>query len=413
VLLPDINFDLELKPEEYASGQRFPPARFQERDERLAVLSQIRQGDFSEFVEDEDLVRIPVGLPRRLVNVQADVLLMSDVEAPYPLRETAADGIRDMLAYGGAIITAYNPGSGPENAVIATIDPANWYPVDGGGDVLIRPWTSPNADSNRPDRVEITELIGGKVTVRNFEWTGHGGVYGHIGDPVGESQELGDGGIVVSPRAPTSGIWGESIYADTLGPLFEITKRVTQNSDILDRNAKPVPYYSSSTVDAQSLFPLDSDADDQSELAKWEEANKGFAELKGDSDALVLNDQTQQVGYLEFTGNLVASFEQIKTAREILSVLSGLPALLGDGDAIPPSGISLRLQYLPFYAATLALQKDLTEKLTMALALAGVGGQVVWRHIFEVLDGEAEARAAAMQSRLLGLDEEGEEEIDD
>jgi len=73
----------------------------------------------------------------------------------------------------------------------------------------------------------------------------------------------------------------------------------------------------------------------------------------------------------------------------------------------------LRLQYLPFYAATLALQKDLTEKLTMALALAGIDGQVVWQHIFEVLDGEAEARAAAMQSRLLGLDEEGEEEIDD
>ena len=60
-------------------------------------------------------------LGRRLVVVQSDLLLMSEPEAAYPLRQPASDAIRDMLAYGGACILAVNAEDGPESRSIARL----------------------------------------------------------------------------------------------------------------------------------------------------------------------------------------------------------------------------------------------------------------------------------------------------
>ena len=66
--------------------------------------------------------------------------------------------------------------------------------------------------------------------------------------------------------------------------------------------------------------------------------------------------------------------------------------MLENLEGAPPSGVSLRLQYLPFYASTSSLQRDLTEVFSLALEELGLEPTITWPHIFEQLDGEAEAK---------------------
>ena len=120
-------------------------------------------------------------------------------------------------------------------------------------------------------------------------------------------------------------------------------------------------------------------------------------------------DDTQKVEYLEFSGNIDASFDQIDLARELANTMSGMPAILDSLSQPPPSGVSLRLQYLPFYAATSSLQSDLAEDLARALMAVGLDESIEWDHIFDILDRESQAnavqeRAATTES---GNDTEG------
>ena len=88
--------------------------------------------------------------------MQSDVLLMSEpmvAAEGLSLREAAADAIRDMLAYGGALIVAVIT---DEGGTIYTEAPTGWYPLDGEGNVLVRPFTSTEALTPDPDRVGIT-----------------------------------------------------------------------------------------------------------------------------------------------------------------------------------------------------------------------------------------------------------------
>ena len=410
--LTSVSFDQFITEEEVATGAQFPPPRFAARDRRFIELDDIYEGDYRFLVEDEELVSLPVTLGRRLVVVQSDLLLMSEPEAAYPLRQPASDAIRDMLAYGGACILAVNAEDGPE---ISVVSPASWYPFEQsrnlfdklrgtsrspGGGVFVRPFTSVEALTPDPDRVEVTIVQDGEVVESVHEWKGILGVQGEIGEQL-DSTTVGSGNIFISPRSPQVGIWGQSIYLDLAAPLLELSKRFTQNSDILDKNAKPVPVWMMPVEDLTAQFPL------EVEKTQAESIIDGLSALR-QNDAIQLNQKGQKVDYLEFSGNIDASFEQVKEARELISLLSGLPAVLENLEGAPPSGVSLRLQYLPFYASTSSLQRDLTEVFSLALEELGLEPTITWPHIFEQLDGEAEAKQqqemANMQAQMEGGD---------
>ena len=380
-----VSFDQFIIPEDIAPGLRFPPPRFAARDARLSALDSIYEGDFTGLVTDPSLVSQPIGLGRRLVDVQSDLLLMSDPESGgYDLRNTAADAIRDMLAYGGALLLAVRTSEGPQ---ISTVSPLTWYPLEDEGAVLVRPFTSVQAKTPQADRVMITFIDAGIVIEYVYEWKGMGGqlagsmAAGEIGQPVSE-ESIGNGALLRSPRSPQMGIWGHSIFLDLAAPLLELSKRFTQNSLILDRNADPVPVFEVPMEDAVAMFPIEQDKTQPQSIVD------GLTKLR-QNEAVHLT-QGQKVAYLEFSGQIDASFDQIMSTREIISNLSGLPAVLDGISQAPPSGVSLRLQYLPFYAATRKLQGDLTEVLEDALAEVGLPDTITWPHIFETLDAQSE-----------------------
>lgn len=392
--LPSVSFDIYLTEDELVEGKDFPPTRFKTRDDRFNILDDLYESDFKSFATDDRLVAIPISLPRRLVVVQADMLMMSPIEVDYPLRSTASACIRDMLAYGGACILAMVGADGP---MITSVSPLSWYPIDGGGAALMRTYISADADIARPDMIEITIVKDGFVEERHHKWSGWGGTYGQINEMV-SSEVIGQGELILSPRSPEVGIWGESMYVDLASPLFELAKRYTQNSRILDKNANPKAVWTIATDDARERFGIpvpDPDAAQEEMTEQYKTMQKAAQQLRSEIDEdIILPDDVISVAYLEFSGNIDASFKQIQLTRELVSMLSGLPAVLDGLSQPPPSGVSLRLQYLPFYASTSALQKDLQERLGLALETVGLDGNFEWPHIFEMLDAESHSRAA-------------------
>lgn len=411
LLRPD--FSVYLMESDLAIGSQFPPERFRSRDIHLDELYAIYRGDFRRFVDDDDKVKVPISPARRLVTMQTDLLMMSTPEnsGDYPLRAVAADALRDMDVYGGAVIIVDNadavdtidaalvddgaPMDGPN---IYTASPLTWYPMDGGGCALVRPFFSPMAPSSVVyDRVEITRVPGreGPIYVSEHNYDGVG-LYGSIGAMV-EERQTGYGGVLLAARSPQEDIWGESLLLDMAAPLVELAKRFSQNSKVLDESARPIPVVSSGTDDAMDAFPLS--ADDPDDLTEYDKVAQGYANRMRE-DVFWLNDRTQKVSYLEPNGNLMASFEQIRNVREMISYLSGLPAILESLIAQAPSGVSLRLQYLPWYAATKAKQLDLAEVLGLAMEMAGFDSAIEWPHIFDTLDAERDAAVASRREAM-------------
>ena len=164
------DFDLYLSERDLVPGASFPPERFRSRDTHLDTLDNIYRGDFRQFVEKPGDVAIPISPARRLIKVQVDLLMMSTPEAAYPLRTVAADAIRDMLVYGGAVIVVDQEGEvdtldadiadesmEPGVVNIYTVSPLTWYPREEGGAALLRPFiSSMGGTDNLADRVEIT-----------------------------------------------------------------------------------------------------------------------------------------------------------------------------------------------------------------------------------------------------------------
>ena len=393
--LKTITFDIFIRPEEADTGKEFPPSRFKTRDTRLDDYDDIMEADFTKYVEDAEDVALPLATPRKLVMTPPNILLASKPEAAYPLRHVASDALRDMLAYGGAVILAYAGANGPQ---INTISPLSWYPTMDGGAILITPFISDEAESDMPDRVEIVVAIDGSVEKRVHEWEGYLGTRGTIGKQI-ESEVLGSGGVVISPRAPQLGIWGESVLPDLISPALEISRRFTQNSRVLDENADPVLTWFGTNEDFRlkfpSLLPNPTQADREAAISA------GLIKERKKKN-LVINSPTQKVAYLEYSGNLMEAFEQVKVGRELNSLFSGVPALLESMSQPPASGVSLRLLFYPFYMATTTLQDDLKEKLGYALELAGLDPAINWMHVFDVMDAE---RQAELVERRVGIRE--------
>ena len=383
-------FDVYLTLSEVDTGNMFPPQRFSARDSHLSLCDALYSSDYGAFLEDATLIDLPVPLARRLVTVQSDILMMSEIEMAegidLPIRDIAANAIRDMLAYGGCVLLVCIVDGMPE---IKAMDPLSWYPLDGGGAVFIRPYISVESQSAMADRIEITIVHpGGEIEVRDHRWQG-AGQQGAIGMQADEAQAGGEGVVLTAPRKPELGNWGHSVYIDVGGIPVEISKRYTQNSGILDKNADPAVVWSSATDDLRDRFPASTgQTEDDAVLS-------GLTKLRK-NDAIELNDSTQKVSYLEYGGNLSASYDQIRTSRELMSYLSGLPAVLDTIGQPVASGISLKLQYLPFFAATSALQNDLKEVLEVALDALGLPDAVEWPHIFERLDTDVEQEDVAI-----------------
>ena len=372
--LLDVSFDVQLKPSDLDSSGRFPPERFRDRDDRLRVLKGMWQGDLTPFTESREEIALPVNYFRRLSTTLADVLMGSEPEAALDIREQANDGIVDMTRYGAGLLwSGQNADDAP---FLSTVAAPAWYPLEGGGHALVMPYRSPEAPTRQDDRAEVVIIRpDGETTTEDRSWS-----HGMLGSP--ENREAaGTSNIFIAPRPPKLGSWGTSLYLDLAAPILEIGKRFTSNSAVLDEAGEPLLVWYIGDDDAKRRWPAEESSPTPAQSA--EAIQTGLEALRR-NPMIQMPPEAVKAEYLEFTGGLEASFEQVKLAKDILNFLTGVPSLL-ERREMPMSGVALRLTYLPFYRATLALQNQLAATLAQALTYAlGSEQAVVWPHVWDI-----------------------------
>ena len=408
-----VSFDVVATEADLASMTTWPPRRFNARDARLAVFDQLLRGDFSQFqdVASRKFV-VPINFLSRYSERLANLLLMSpplaaadgvEVDAEemdgaqdeqINLARTAYDAVIDLSAFGGCVLLM----AGEE---LMAVDPTRWYPVDDGATWLVHPYASEESADGRPDRLEVTVVSPAETVERR--------VYRYHPMEVGELLEvegLGPGSVVVVPRRPRRGRWGRAKYIDIAPPAVEIARRLSRNSQLLDRYSGPIPTFSESDYDAAVRYGVEDDDTDAERQRKILEGQLGIIE----EDTVHLPDAVTGIGFLQpDVGGVGQSLDQVESLRTEIADLAGMPTLVGM--AQPASGEALKRSHLTFYAESLALQTDLRLGLEELL-----GVPIRWPHIFDVLEsGESQERerlaiAAAREMRL--EEDDGDEEVE-
>ena len=373
-----------------------PPAQFAERDNRLALITDLWNGGYG---PDEDLGPSPVRwnafkqYASRLANflllsepmVAGEVPDAADLEVvPTPgevntLADVCHDALIDLAGYGGTVLMRFG-----DEAV--AVGPATWYPHVDGTDILARTWT--DGEDGEENRLDIT-VIDSVMT------TGETVTYEYDGHTIGKvlvSEDLDDVEIEVVARNPRRGIWGTSKFIEMYPLVYEVARRLSRNSRIFDLYSGPIPVFTESELDAETRFGVPStDTDAERERAILEGQVGILAE-----DSIHLPDNIQKISYLQpnVQGTSYA-LVQVHDLREMLRDITGLPDLSGQ----TLSGEALKRLYVHFYAETAPMQDSLRLALERLL-----GVLIDWLHAFDSgLFVDAAAAAPADPEPAMGV----------
>ena len=367
-----VSFDIYLSENDIQANKEFPPTRFSDRDQRLALLEKMYYGDVSDFNVSVNRQQMPV-----VVNYWQDYstrianLLLMEEPSNVPV-EPVYDFLVDMTRYGAAVAYTLD---GELNAA----DAASFYPVSNGNGIIVAPLTSDQADTSRPDRIEIWEFpmeAVGTASRYLFEWN-----QDRLGRLIEDEENVGQGQLTIIPNMPRFGIWGSSKYLTIANPIIEITNRLTRNSRVLDLNGRPVPFMQMAEADAEAVYDEPTDPDwnayDKDTIKRISEGNVDFLAR----EVVTLPDGVQNFEFKQpNVSGVQVSLEQIEELLDALTVLTGIPNL--KGEYAPTSGESLKRQMLPLYAETSSMQNQIIQ------ALAVLGFNVTWEHVFDTFEND-------------------------
>lgn len=376
-LFDDVSFDIFIRESEVGPNAMFPPNRFTERDKRISDLIGLWQGKLPDVALGPNPVvaNLFYGYSTKLANL----LLMSQPVSPNVpegmLSDVAYDGLVDMTRFGGAILLRV----GDE---ISVQNPGYWYPMQGDGDVFVAPYTSDEAQTSDPDRVQVLVVQDETVTERVLGWD-----RANFGAQL-ETRSLGDGKVVIVQRDPRNGIWGTAKYLEMFSVVSEIAKRYSTNSRVLDLYTKPLPVFTQSDIDADARFGVTPDDTATQRRERILEGQLGMVM----EETMHINDDLMGFEYAQpQTAGVRDALDQIESLMEVVRDLAGLPNLTG----LTLSGEALKQLHVHFYAETSAMQNSLRSGLAELL-----DQDVVWEHIFDDPEGpfSSTARAAQEQS---------------
>ena len=370
-----VSFDIYLAEDDIQANKEFPPTRFTDRNQRLAMLEKMWYGDVSDFVVSANRNQMPV-----IINYWQDYstrianLLLMEEPSNVPV-EVVYDLLIDMTRYGAAI--AYTL-----DGELNSADAASFYPVSNGNGIVVAPLTSDQAESSRPDRIEVWEMpmeAAGTISRYLFEWNSD-----TFGKLIEVEENVGNGQMIIIPNMPRFGIWGTSNYVNIANPIIEITNRFTRNSRVLDLNGRPVPFMQMAEADAEAVYDTsdnpswDSYSDDT--IRRISEGNVDFLAR----EVVTLPDGVQNFEFKQpNVSGVEVALNQITELLDALTVLTGIPNL--KGDYAPVSGESLKRQMLPLYAETSSMQNQIVA------ALGVLGFTVEWAHIFDTFEADTVA----------------------
>ena len=392
VKLPLEYVNWELYARESEIGETWPSVRFDIRDTRIALYEQLYRGNIGPLIVDQSYRRVFVNWFGRCCDIMAKLLTSAEIMVngvevdDAMLQNIAADLIIDQIRYGGALLRTTLFEGEP---FLQRIDPSCWYPTMDGGHVLSVPYTSDESDSPRHDRI--------RFTIIREDGSGEERIYTYGGERRSTHKLLETNNlespmfvtkILMSPHT-SNDFWGTSKFDDLSPVLLEQTIRLTSYSKILNAHENPMlnRYISESelpefagTTPAESLDP-----DRLREVANqakddWRAQNTAFS-----------FDSVAKSEYLTWDGQLVASNFYLDRLEKEISMLTGIPEMLADGQEVP-SGIALKRMFTILYAQSLAIKNDTQFGLETGLNALYENGSITieWPHFFDELSDDLE-----------------------
>ncbi len=365
--LAPINWALEITEADLSKESRasWPPTRFRERQNRLALYSRVYTGDHSDFVTDRKLTRVSVNYYRRVINAVTNLLLRVPVEQvgqplidDQALRHLIADCLLDQMRYGAALLRTTIDPTG--DLRVGVVDPATWYPVEGGGDLVTYEYTSAEAMSAAADRVTMFLTDADGFLVKQDRELQHG----QIGDAVSPPEDVGRAWTQVVPHTPRVAGWGTSLIDDLLPLVLELAIQQTRISHVLNAHSEPTLL---AIAEQSELDWLAADGEAEGwddEFATQPEpdadglkrATETVREIRR-QDVALAPSPGYDLKYVEYQGKVDGGMGYIALLREQLGYLSGIPSVL-DQSTGAPSGVALKRLLVLLYGDSGEVQED-------------------------------------------------------
>ena len=414
---PEIEMDMHLDPDEMADDDvQWPPDRFRQRDEKLAIYRELWQGNLSSLVDRAD--RIPrrvTNLFRRIPKIHAALLGVSPIGID-------DDSLRVSAERAGyeAVTNLMRSGMGwlwYDGEQVHCIDPAEAYPLHGGGLCWARRYTSHVAKAAEQDRIRIYSIgPDGTWSMWVRAWSGSGTAQteqasarnasgpgiGNLGAVVEEpTADAASEGAYPMALPPLNGTWGTSEYDDLAGLVCALAEAHDLRAQILVRNITPLLTYRIANIDVLDAVSTEG-GDDWSDVEEWGSSGKPeLGEQFSDEEqyrrqvlrrlrlvgSMRLADGIEGLEYVIANIDLAPIEKEIEQIHEELRMLHALPSVLTatSGSLGGVSGESLKRQLLIPYATSSTMLGVILAALRQTLNLPNLE----WPHPFDILDAES------------------------
>ena len=372
-----------------------PPAVAQDRAERLALYLRLRQGDFSDVLED-DAQLVTVNWYRATSRFLTDLLLTSGPYVqgdtglgPGALEAAAAAAAYNYFSLGTGLFVAGGDAGAP---TLTSPSPESWYPAGGGADVLVTPISSALPDGTPLARVMVLDPAAPRTDVR-------------LANPYGP---LALGAVVTSQawapwqgrrvfpirRNPSHRNWGESPYEDMVLPVNELCRRLSGVSRTATQHGEPIL----TAVPDPTFNPPPSHQEEDERQARAAE----MARWRGEP-VNTLQTGWKAVEYVsfDFQGQGISAHQQM--VLNSLLATTGVPAALWGivvGGTVT-SGVALRRIYLGTWSALQHAIAEIGVQLGMAIVAARLAAglppaafSVSWPNPLDLIDA-ADAGASS------------------
>ncbi|MXZ01362.1 hypothetical protein F4Y93_12230 [Candidatus Poribacteria bacterium] len=355
-------FDEVLPADWEPEGSQWPHPNFDVRNAIFARLKKLRGGDlgFKDGALGTNLVYVNgfAQYSRRLSYLLAmGRPTLGGERIPIAI---CVDWIDDLSVFGGAIVAWTDGGFQP-------VEPADWYPREGGGAVTAIPWHS--GEENHADRIEVAEWWPeGQVVIAQHAYDGTSSIGGRL------EEEAVAGMIAAAPAPPRRGHtrqWGTTKYPELFPILLEIARRFSRGSKLFDLFSGPIPVFDESETDARRRFNVPADATDDQAKEEILAGQLGvFSEYTIHKDDTTLNVSLLQPHMQGADYALRTTQELIAQAREIANI----PDLTGR----TLSGEALKRLFVHFYAESDVYLEVLTDTIEDT-----TGERAEWTHPFD------------------------------
>ena len=387
-LLPIPGFGAYVEGDYWQPQAVWPPQPAAERVRRFDLYERLYRGEWR-IIDNQSPYKVQANYFRRTSLFFADLLLSSPLalsgvpaDIAQALEDTLADALFNVIlnqqVYGSA---AFRSRAQDGEPIIDSVSPETLFPASDGTAAIA-------VVAN--DKLTVDRLGPGRAARQVFAFSGAIGKLESL-EFYPTIRELP---IVGAGRRPSDGKpWGQAPYDDMASLVLEISRRLSETSEVLTEHASPLLMLKRDANAAKIFNPGDSPEAaairltmEQYRLDSWRKA-----------PVVTLGDEFSDAKYVSYDPQLQGASNQLAEVENQLFAAAGIPgALFGilRGGTIN-SGVAMRRQFAPTYVAISSTQRYMIPRIRRAVAYAAQAAGYSTR----TFRGDSHLGASARHSR--------------